>query len=224
MDQQHKAWNERQKRLQVALANPDEHALALNLFLHQHALLHTQKLSGIDEPTFYDQLWHGLDDTTTRVIPPRAEHSVAWCIWHISRIEDICMNLLVAGRPQLFIEEDWQTNLNIPFRDTGNIQSPEDTFKLSTLIDLPSLRAYRKAVGERTRQIVQILSPADLRTKVSPARIEHIWRDRAVLPEGYEVVDYWAGRTLAGLLLMPATRHPLVHLNEAERIKKQILH
>ena len=33
------------------------------------------------------------------------------------------------------------------------------------------------------------------------------------------LVEYWSTRTIAGLLLMPATRHPLVHLNEAMRIK-----
>lgn len=29
------------------------------------------------------------------------------------------------------------------------------------------------------------------------------------------VTDYWSRRTIAGLLLMPATRHNFVHLNEA---------
>ena len=37
------------------------------------------------------------------------------------------------------------------------------------------------------------------------------------------LVEYWGTRTLAGLILMPATRHPLVHLNEAMRIK-DLLH
>jgi hypothetical protein len=29
------------------------------------------------------------------------------------------------------------------------------------------------------------------------------------------VTDYWSRRTIAGLLLLPATRHNFVHLNEA---------
>lgn len=222
MDAQHKAWNERQKQLQMALAGPTEHTLALELFLHQHALLHTQKVSGISEPTFADQLWLGLDEASARLIPPGEEHSIAWCLWHIARIEDLTMNLLVADRPQLFVEAGWQVRLNIPYSDTGNAQPIENTVKLSSQIDLLALRVYRTAVGTRTRQIVQGLSAADLRQKVPPSRIRYIWRDAAVLPAGRPVVEYWSGRTMAGLLLMPATRHPLVHLNEAMRIKERV--
>jgi hypothetical protein len=222
MDAQHKAWNERQKRLQEALANSNEHSLALSLFLHQHAMLHAQAVSGISEPTFDDQLWQGLDEASSRCIPPGAEHSIAWCLWHIARIEDLTMNLLAAGRPQLFVEEDWLGRLNVPFRDTGNAQPADDTVNLSATIDLPNLRLYRQAVGRRTREIVQALSPAALREKVQPSRLEHIWHDEAVLADGREVVEYWGGRTLAGLLLMPATRHPLVHVNEAMRIKELV--
>jgi hypothetical protein len=36
-------------------------------------------------------------------------------------------------------------------------------------------------------------------------------------------VDYWSRRTVAGLLLMPPTRHCFLHLNEALRIKHALL-
>jgi hypothetical protein len=35
---------------------------------------------------------------------------------------------------------------------------------------------------------------------------------------GY-LLDYWGKQKVAGLLLMPATRHLMVHLNEAVRLK-----
>jgi hypothetical protein len=37
------------------------------------------------------------------------------------------------------------------------------------------------------------------------------------------VAEYWGGLTLAGLLLMPPTRHNLIHLNECVKIKKKVL-
>ena len=43
----------------------------------------------------------------------------------------------------------------------------------------------------------------------------------AVLEVASDLIDYWAKRTIAGLLLMPATRHNLVHLNEALRLKQK---
>jgi len=35
-------------------------------------------------------------------------------------------------------------------------------------------------------------------------------------------VDYWSKRDVSGLLLMPATRHQLTHLNEALGIRNKI--
>jgi hypothetical protein len=34
--------------------------------------------------------------------------------------------------------------------------------------------------------------------------------------------DYWSKKTIAGLLLMPPTRHNFVHLNEAARIRQKL--
>jgi hypothetical protein len=45
----------------------------------------------------------------------------------------------------------------------------------------------------------------------------------AVVPAAHGIADYWASRNIAGLLLMPATRHNLIHLNEALRLKMQLV-
>ena len=37
-----------------------------------------------------------------------------------------------------------------------------------------------------------------------------------------ELLEYWAGLSISGLLLMPPTRHAFVHWNEAVRIKQKI--
>jgi hypothetical protein len=36
------------------------------------------------------------------------------------------------------------------------------------------------------------------------------------------IVDYWGSRTIAGLLLMPPTRHNFTHLNEARMLKQKL--
>jgi hypothetical protein len=36
-----------------------------------------------------------------------------------------------------------------------------------------------------------------------------------------DVLEYWGKRTIAGLLLMPPTRHCFLHLNEAMRIRQE---
>jgi hypothetical protein len=89
------------------------------------------------------------------------------------------------------------------------------------MINIQALRGYRKAVGIRTRAIVKQLQAEEMSQKVSPVRIEQLIKENAVLEEGMGVVDYWSKRTIAGLLLMPPTRHNFVHLNEAMRIKQK---
>jgi len=154
-------------------------------------------------------------------VPRNCAHSIAWIIWHIARIEDVTMNLLVAGTPQIFQRDNWRTRLKISRRDTGNAMDAQDAAKLSATIDLDALRAYRVAVGHRTRQIAKRLKPEDLKRKVEPARLQRVIAEGAVLEAASGVIDYWGKRTIAGLLLMPPTRHNSLHLNEALRIKQK---
>ena len=219
MDANRKIWNERQKILRQALTGPGEHQQAIDLFLTQHAMLHAAEMSRSGLWSFEDEVWDGLSAEALRCIPPRQEHSIAWLLWHITRIEDITMNLLVAGRPQLFWQDDWRPRLNISAVDTGNATSEADIAALSTTIDLNALKDYRLAVGRRTRQIVQNLKPGELKNKVDPVRLTRISAEGAVVPAAQGIIDYWGGLTTAGLLLMPPTRHSLVHLNEALRVR-----
>jgi hypothetical protein len=93
---------------------------------------------------------------------------------------------------------------------------------LSAAIDLSCLRQYRIAVARRTRQIVKKLQAEDFKKKVDPARIAKVLEEGAVSPEALEITDYWSKKTIAGLLLMPPTRHCVLHWNEAARIKEKI--
>lgn len=214
-------WNEQQKALQQALARPADHARAMELFLTQHAMLHASNMAKTGVHSFDDELWQDLSDAAARRIPPGEEHSIAWMIWHIARIEDITMNMLVAGTPQLFDQAGWFAKMRIPYRDTGNAMDAQTIADLSAAIDLAALRDYRTAAGLRTREIICHLTPADMKKQVDPARIQQVLAEGAVDPSSTWLTDYWGGKKIAGLLLMPPTRHLLVHLNEAMGIKKK---
>jgi hypothetical protein len=111
--------------------------------------------------------------------------------------------------------------LGIEARDTGNAMFPDLILQLSQDIDIPSLRDYRVAVGRRTREIVRQLQPESLKDKVDPARLAEVQKAGAVIPAANGLIEYWGRRNIAGLLLMPATRHNLVHLNESLRLKEK---
>lgn len=221
MDRNRAAWNNEQQQLQIALAYPAEHPEYLALFLSQHAQVHSAKMSDAGFWSFEDEALNGLDDYSLRVIPAEGEHSIAWILWHLARIEDVSMNMLVAGEDQLFERENWQAKINSPITDTGNSIDIERVSSLSHHIDLGSLRAYRIAVGKCTRQVASQLAPSRLGQKVDHDRLQKVSAAGVVMDPG--VIDYWSRRTIAGLLLMPPTRHCFTHLNEILRIR-QALH
>jgi hypothetical protein len=225
VEQDRKAWNEKQSALREMLESERVPEEAFGLFFEQHAALHHPAVGGKGAWSFADEVVGSLtEDSLTeaqwRRIPRCGEHSVAWVIWHIARIEDVTLNMLAAGQPQL-ADEGWFERLGTPLRHTGNAMDVPAVQQLSDEIDLEALCAYRQAVGGRTRQIVQGLKPADLKRHVEEARLQRVLECGAVLEEARSVCEYWGRRDIAGLLLMPPTRHCFLHLNEAQRILKK---
>jgi len=68
--------------------------------------------------------------------------------------EDVTINRLLANTDQLLYADRWFERLTLPTRDIGTEMSAADSIVLRTPIDIAALRAYRQAVGQRTREIV----------------------------------------------------------------------
>jgi hypothetical protein len=216
-----KLWNRQQTEFRGVLLSFNQHSRAIQMFLSQHAMLHSAKLAQSEPWSFEDELFSDLSEEQTRRIPPSFEHSIAWNIWNIARIEDVAMNMLVAGSPQILHRGNWLERMKIDVRDTGNLMVPENVAKLSATIDVEALRAYRLTIGRRTRHIVQQLQPQALKLKVEPSRLQKVVQEGAVVAAAGDLIDYWSKRSIAGLLLIPATRHNFVHLNESLSIKSR---
>ncbi len=222
MDPHRKSWNQQQQALRQSLTRLDDPAGAIELFLSQHAMLHTAGMSRMGLYSFEDETLAGLTVPQMRILPRNLDHSIAWVLWHMTRIEDATLNLLVAGCPQVLLQEGWLNRLEIRMRDTGNGMDSAQVAELSAGINLEALRAYRLSVGRRTRAIVQQLKPHELHQRVDPARLEKMTSEGVIRIEAGGLLEYWGGLTIAGLLLMPPTRHAFVHWTEALRIKQKI--
>jgi hypothetical protein len=222
MDPRRKLWNQQQQALRQSLACLDNPTRAIELFLSQHAMLHAAGMSQMGLYSFEDEILGGLSEQQMRIIPRNLDHSIVWVLWHMTRIEDATMNLLVAGSPQVLLRENWLERMEIPIRDTGNGMDPDGVADLSAAINIPALRAYRLSVGGRTRAIVNQLQPHELRQKVDPARFGHMTEEEAVSVEASGLLEYWGRLTITGLLLMPPTRHAFLHWSETLRIKQKI--
>jgi hypothetical protein len=221
MESYRKLCLKQQTDLRRIMMSFSQHQVAINLFLSQHAMLHSAKIAQTEPWSFEDEVLNDMVEEQIRRIPQNCDHSVAWNVWHIARIEDVAMNLLVAGNPQILNQDNWLKRMNISARDTGNAMNQEEMATLSATIKLEALRAYRLTVGRRTREIVKGLRPEDLKQKVQPSRLQQVMDEGALVEAAVGIKDYWSRRNIAGLLLMPATRHSLVHLNEALSLKRR---
>lgn len=185
-------------------------------------MVHSQKMSRMDVWSFEDGLWDGLTESAFRTIPLKGEHSIAWIYFHIARIEDITMNLLIADTPQVYAHDDWAKKLKSTINHSANKMDDASVARLSSSVDMDALREYRISVGKRTREIAKKIQPDEFDQKVDPMRLQKVLWEGAVIEAAMEIVNYWGSRTIAGLLLMPPTRHNFLHLNEAMKIKQQL--
>ena len=223
MDTAHKNWNAKQKDLRKLLSDPVSYPQAIDLFLIQHAEVHSGTMSSAGGLSFEDEVINEMTNAQIREIPDGVDHSIAWILWHLARIEDVTMNMLVAAKKQVFERDNWSAKLNASLIHTGNALSKSEIVQLSNNLDIDELRHYRVAVGRQTEDVVRQLDPADIDQKVDSARLELVVQERAVVEAAQVIIDYWSQRTIAGLLLMPPTRHCLIHLNEAAQIKKRMM-
>lgn len=221
---QRKLWSENHKKLSNCILNPDLHESAVELFLYLHALLFSSQLTHSQLITLEDELFNDITEEALRKYPvktPGTKNSIVWHLWHTTRIEDMTMNTLVHNDDQILFSGDWYNQLKVDFMHSGNGMSEEEVGELSSRINIDALFAYRLEVGRKTREIISSIIPGQLKEAVDPARLQKLEDQGAVKKEESWLLDYWGKKTIAGLVLMPATRHNFVHLNKSIRIKQK---
>jgi hypothetical protein len=213
-------WNLKQALLKELLAKSSQFNEAIQLCLEMHAMVHTSEMAGVHQRTLEDEVWDGLDEATFRTMPTVKDVTIAWNLWHLTRIEDLTANILIADGQQV-LDDHWLKRLNVTVRDTGNAMSDEEILALSSAMDMKAMRDYRIAVGRRTQAILKALKPSDLKRKFTAAQLQRIMDEGGLLEaEGSKwLLDFWGKKTVAGILQMPITRHQIVHINDSLKLK-----
>lgn len=216
-------WNPKQAQLKSIILDPDKFDEAIQLCLELHSIVHCSHISSGKDPTFLDEICEGLTTNAFITMPTIKDVTIAWNIWHITRIEDITSNILVQNTEQV-LNDEWLKRLSVTVRDTGNAMTDEEILSLSQSLNMEELWNYRNAVGTKTRSIVNDLSPSDMKRKVKPENIARILNEGGVTEhkDSKWLLDFWGRKNIAGILLMPITRHQIGHLNDSMRLKKKI--
>lgn len=223
MDNKRTLWNSQQNLLREIVLKSDRFDEAMLLCLQQHSMVHSSEMSQTDQVTFEDELWDRLDEAAFRTLLKGKDETIAWDIWHLTRIEDITMNILVDGGNQIINTDNWIEKMHVKVCDTGNAMTNEEIVEFSSTVNMKELRDYRIEVGRQTRKIIQQFQPLDMKRKMEPERLQRILDEGAVLnvEDANWLIDFWGKKNVAGILLMPITRHHLVHINESMDIKKK---
>ncbi|MGW2055485.1 mycothiol transferase [Streptomyces sp. NPDC001840] len=96
-------------------------------------------------------------------------NSIAWLVWHLTRIQDDHI-ADAAGIDEVWIAQDWSERFELPFTRgaTGYGHSPKEVAALDG-VSAELLTGYHDAVHDQTVEFVRPLKDADLRRVVDDA-------------------------------------------------------
>lgn len=209
------------KQLKELLKKEETFIQGITDFLTLHKMFYRSTNSDPESETFEDLLWKDLDETTAMAKLNSKGRTIIYGIWHVTRIEDLTMNLLVDRGEQVYNSGNYREGINAGIDHTGNSLNRQQILTMSQQVDIVQLQQYRDEVGKQTRKLIKNLQFNDLKTKVKQEDILRIFKEGGVddVPEANWLLDFWARKNTFGILFMPACRHQLVHLNECFRCR-----
>jgi Protein of unknown function (DUF664) len=104
----------------------------------------------------------GLDATALATAPKDGANTIAWLVWHLTRVQDHHI-AEVMDQDQLWVTQDWAKRINLQ-PDPQNTGYGHTAEQVATIRppDGRVLTAYLGAVSARTRTFLEALGPADL--------------------------------------------------------------
>ena len=139
--------------------------------------------------------------------------NIIWNLWHIMRIEDLIVNILICEKESI-LNEKLKNELNISITDTGNSLTKEEIKKFAKNINIKKLKYYSDKIKKNTINLIKRLKAEDIKRKINKINLEKIINGCGVTKDNLWLIDYWGKKDITGLLLMPLSRHIIVHLNQ----------
>jgi uncharacterized damage-inducible protein DinB len=103
-------------------------------------------------------------DEQLHFVPPNGSHSIAWCLWHTARVEDLIVNARILSQPTIW-NEQWAGRTGLPAEGFGTGQPDADAQKVR-VADMDALAAYQEAVWAATARFLEGATDADLEREV----------------------------------------------------------
>lgn len=176
------------------------------LFLQRYHVLYDFWLGGV---------WTTVPEALMRRRPHPRVNSIAWNLWHLTRVEDAGLNRFVTDGRQVLDEGPWMARMNIPWRHNGSEMSFAEVDDLNQRIDLPALHAYANAVRARTLEIINQIEPDSLEATMDVNRPRVILFDEGLAhPRAAGLLENYTGWTQGKCLMNFGLTHPYQHVGE----------
>ena len=181
---------------------------ATEMFLIRHERMHAH----------VERITEGLSEEQIREQVHPLVNPLAWLLWHVARAEDSAVNVLVVDGAEV-LDDDWCNQLSIGRRDVGTGMAMAEAVDLSTHVDLPSLMAYWRAVGERTAAVVASLRPSDLDEVVTRERVHRFLVRTVAEPTRPGLEKHFQGTTRGHFLVWLPLTHNYEHIGQADLVR-----
>lgn len=176
------------------------------LLLAEHAHIHTPEV-GKPDLSLQDLVLRDVSHGQMRLRPQPGFNSLAWLVWHMTRAEDVGMNVIIAERPQVLDQGDWLPRMNVLRRDVGTGMTAAEVDEFNERINVDELLDYRVAVGRRTREIIRELQFEVLGEVIDAALLQRARDQGAFGPNAEWVPQRWEGKMKAFTLSWTVLGH-----------------
>lgn len=157
-------------------------------------------------------------------MPLKSDKTIAYYIWHMTRIEDIVANTLINKSNQVLFEYNFDKTIDSPIITTGNEIKRNQLEHFSKKLNINELYKYYITVYESTNEIIRLLKFVDLKTFISEERKNELISLNVVSKEedAFWLVNYWCNKNYLGLIQMPFSRHLIMHTEGCIRIYNKL--
>ncbi len=159
--------------------------------------------------------WSTVPHDLMRRRPHPQVNSVAWNLWHLTRVEDSAFNRFITDGVQVLDTGDWLRQMNLPWRHNGSEMSFDEVDDLGRRIDLDALHAYAAAVEARTREIATGLEQIDLDAILAEGTLRRVLFDEGLAhPRAGGLLQNYLGWPRSKFLTNLGMTHPYQHVGE----------
>lgn len=184
------------------------------LLLAQHARIHVAEVGGTDL-SLQDIVLRDVTDEQMRVRPQPGFNSLAYLLWHMTRTEDIGVNVIIAACPQVLDQGRWTARLNVSRRDLGSGMTHSEVDMFNAQINITAILTYRIEVGRRTQELIRNLRPEVLDEVIDRTLVQRARAEGAFRPNAEWVPQRWEGKQKAFTLSYTVLAHSFLTFGEA---------